>query len=69
VLEGLINQQTKDLATIHGVAGVACNAVSTAEEHSASTEVEERLHAMPTRVASVISDGIWVGATRAPATA
>ena len=44
VLLGLINQRTEDLATLHGAAGVACNAVSPAEEHGALAEVEERLH-------------------------
>ena len=69
VLLGLINQRTEDLATLHGAAGVACNAVSPAEEHGALAEVEERLHTIPARVTGVVSHGIWVGATRAPATA
>jgi hypothetical protein len=69
MLEGLINQWTKDLATLHGAAGVACNVVSPMVEHGAPTEVEEHLHAKPTHVTGMVSDSVWVGATRALATA
>ena len=68
VLQGLINQWTEDLATLCGVAGIACNIVSPAEEHGTPTKVKEFLRAMPARVMAMVSHGIRVGATRALAT-
>ena len=69
VLQGLINQWTKDLATLYGVIGVSCNAVSPAEVHGASAEVEKCLRAMPAHIVGVVSHGVRVGATRALAAA
>ena len=39
------------------------------EEHGALVKVEERLHALPVRIAGMVSLGVWVGATTALATA
>ncbi|XP_066354194.1 uncharacterized protein [Miscanthus floridulus] len=69
MLQGLINQRNEDLVTLYGAIGVACNAVSRAEEHGNPTEVKERLRAMPVRVTRVVSHGVRVGTTRALAVA
>lgn len=65
MLVDLIEQRNHDLETLHVAAIISCNFVSPVVEPVALAAVEERLHALPVRIMTMVSFGIWVGATHA----